>query len=183
MKLESLAISSPAFVIALFSRINHFLDHLLGRDISRRYRFAVAGAPGFGVTEVVLALGFLVFYGRFVVLHASFSSPGLLGLDVLSLVVGVTASFVVNERITINVPRSSDSPGGRLRGFLEFQAVSGVGNMGIIVVQLLLFAAPNVSPILGSIMGAIVTYPMVYFVSVQYVWRGSRQDCDRYRRT
>src|SRR5579862_3029924 len=73
--------------------------------VVRTFRFAIAGALGFGVTEAVLTVGLLLFYGKLGVPHASFSSVGLLSLDVLSLVVGVTASFVVNERITVSVPK------------------------------------------------------------------------------
>ena len=127
---------------------------------------------GFGVTEAVLTIGLLLFYGKLGVPHASFSSLGLLSLDVLSLVVGVTASFVVNERITVNVPKApAKGAGSRFERFLKFQAVSGVGNTGIIVVQLLLLATLAVSPLLGTIIGAVVTYPVVYFISINYVWK------------
>jgi putative flippase GtrA len=54
---------------------------------------------------------------------------------------------------------------------MKFQAVSGVGNTGIIVVQLILLTALDISPILGAIIGAIVTYPIVYFISIKYVWK------------
>ena len=127
---------------------------------------------GFGVTEAVLTVGLLLFYGKLGVPHASFSSLGLLSLDVLSLVVGVSASFVVNERITVNVPKvSAKGAGSRFGRFLKFQAVSGVGNTGIIVVQLLLLATLAISPLLGTIIGAVVTYPIVYFISIKYVWK------------
>jgi putative flippase GtrA len=139
--------------------------------VIKTFRFAIAGILGFGVTEAVLTVGLLLFYGKFGVPHASFSSVGLLSLDVLSLVVGVTASFIVNERITVVVPKGDDSPGNRFRRFLKFQAVSGVGNAGIIVVQLVLLTALEISPILGTVVGAVVTYPIVYFISIRYVWK------------
>ena len=104
--------------------------------VVKTFRFAIAGALGFGVTESVLTVGLLLFYGKLGVPHANFSSLGLLSLDVLSLVVGVTASFVVNERITVNVPEvSGKGVGSRFSRFLKFQGVSGVGNAGIIVVH------------------------------------------------
>jgi len=140
--------------------------------VVKTFRFAIAGALGFGVTEVVLAVGLLLFYGKLGVPHASFSSLGLLSLDVLSLVVGVSASFVINERITVKEPKvATDELGDRFSRFLKFQAVSGVGNTGIIVVQLILLTALEISPILGTIIGAIVTYPIVYFISIKYVWK------------
>ena len=71
--------------------------------VVKTFRFAIAGALGFGVTEAVLTIGLLLIYGRLSVPHASFSSLELLSLDILSLVVGVSASFFINERITVNV--------------------------------------------------------------------------------
>jgi putative flippase GtrA len=143
--------------------------------VLKTFRFAIAGALGFGVTEAVLTIGLLVFYGRLAVPHASFSSVGLLSLDVLSLVVGVSASFIINERITVKLPKPSASGAeSRFERFVKFQAVSGVGNTGIIIVQLVLLTAFDISPLLGTIIGAIVTYPVVYFISISYVWKGQQ---------
>jgi putative flippase GtrA len=138
--------------------------------VVRTFRFAIAGVLGFGVTEAVLTVSLLLIYGKLGVPHASFSSLGLIGLDVLSLVLGVSTSFVINERITVNVPKAMDNSGKRFRRFLRFQAVSGLGNAGIIVVQLILLAALEISPLLGTIIGAVVTYPIVYSISIKYVW-------------
>jgi putative flippase GtrA len=153
---------------------------VVGSDVvkpERRYgfvktlRFAIAGAVGFGVTETVLTIGLLVFFGKLSIPHASFASPALLGLDVLSLVIGVSASFLVNERITVHVPKTvRGEEANRFKRFLKFQAVSGIGNAGIVVVQLILLATFEVSPLLGTVIGAIVTYPVVYFISIKYVW-------------
>jgi glycosyltransferase 2 family protein len=137
--------------------------------IVKTFRFAIAGAAGFGVTEIVLAMGLFVFYGKLSLAHASFASPALLGLDVLSLVIGVSASFFINERITVHMLKSVQRE-DRFRRLLKFQAVSGVGNTGIIVVQLGLLATLEVSPLLGTIIGALVTYPIVYMMSIKYVW-------------
>ncbi len=143
--------------------------------VVKTLRFAIAGAAGFGVTEVVLTVGLLIFFGNLSIGHASFASPALLGLDVLSLVIGVSASFFVNERITVQVPKTvMDEEAKRFKRFLKFQAVSGIGNAGIIVVQLVLLAILEVSPLLGTVIGAIATYPIVYFISIKYVWRGQR---------
>jgi len=145
--------------------------------VVKRIRFAIAGAVGFVVTEVVLTTGLLVFFGRLSIPHASFASPALLGLDILSLVIGVSASFIVNERITVHIPKIMKGEGAnRFKRFLKFQAVSGVGNIGIVVVQLLLLATLELSPLLGTIAGALVTYPPVYYISVRYVWKAHRQD-------
>ena len=159
---------------ATASEAGREIENLENRfGVVKTFRFAIAGALGFGVTEVVLTIGLLLFYGKLSLPHASFSSPALLGLDVLSLVIGVSASFLINERITVHVPKTVK--GGemkRFRRFLKFQGVSGVGNIGIIVVQLLLLATFEIEPLLGTIIGAVVTYPVVYFISIRYVWKG-----------
>lgn len=54
--------------------------------------------------------------------------------------------------------------------FLKFQAVSESGNVGIVLVQLLLLATLSVTPLVGTVVGAIVTYPMVYMISIWFVW-------------
>ena len=143
--------------------------------VVKTFRFAIAGIVGFGVTEAVLTIGLLFFYGKLSIPHASFASPALLGLDVLSLVIGVSASFFINERITVHVPKTvKGEEATRFKRFLKFQAVSGVGNTGIIVVQLVLLATLEISPLLGTVIGAIATYPIVYFISIKYVWKAHR---------
>ncbi len=57
--------------------------------VVKTFRFAIAGVVGFGVTEMVLTIGLLGFYGMVSLSYASFASPGLLGLDILSLLIGV----------------------------------------------------------------------------------------------
>src|SRR5271170_4634977 len=139
--------------------------------VVKTFRFAIAGAVGFGVTEAVLTIGLLVFFGKLSLPHASFASPELLGLDALTLVIGVSASFLVNERITVHIPKAANGEdASRFKRFLKFQAVSGIGNIGIVVVQLVLLATLEVSPLLGTIAGALVTYPPVYYISIRYVW-------------
>jgi putative flippase GtrA len=96
-------------------------------------------------------------------------------LDVLSLVIGVSASFFINERITVHVPKPVKSDeANRFKRFLKFQAVSGLGNAGIIAVQLALLATLEISPLFGTVIGAVVTYPVVYFISIKYVWKAHR---------
>ena len=154
------------------------IEHEVGKletkyPVVKTFRFAIAGMLGFGVTEAVLTIGLLLLYGRLSVPHASFSSLELLSLDVLSLVIGVSASFVVNERITVTVNKDlKERFGNRLHRYLKFQAVSGVGNIGIVIVQLILLTTLAMSPLLGTMVGAVVTYPIVYFISIRYVWKG-----------
>jgi putative flippase GtrA len=145
--------------------------------VVKTLRFAIAGAVGFVVTEVVLTIGLLVFFGRLSIPHASFASPALLGLDVFSLVIGVSASFLVNERITVHVPKAAKGDEmNRFKRLLKFQAVSGIGNIGIVVVQVALLATLDLSPLLGTIVGALVTYPPIYYISIRYVWKAHKTD-------
>jgi putative flippase GtrA len=144
-------------------------------SVVKSFRFAIAGVIGFCVTEAVLTLGLLFFYGKLSIPHESFTSPALLGLDVLSLVIGVSASFLINERITVQISKvAKGEEASRFKRFLKFQAVSGVGNIGIIVVQLVLLAIFELSPLLGTVIGAAVTFPVVYFISIKYVWKAHR---------
>jgi putative flippase GtrA len=144
-------------------------------SVVKSFRFAIAGLIGFCVTEAILTIGLLFFYGKLSLPHESFASPALLVLDILSLVIGVSASFLINERITVHISKiASGEEASRFKRFLKFQAVSGVGNIGIIVVQLVLLATFAFSPLLGTIIGAVVTYPVVYFISIKYVWKAHR---------
>jgi glycosyltransferase 2 family protein len=143
--------------------------------VVKTFRFAIAGAVGVGVTGIILTIGLIAFYGNLSFLHANFALPALLGLDALSLVIGVSASFFINELITIHVPKTvKNEVENRFTRFLKFQAVSGAGNTGIIIVQLILLATLEVSPLLGIITGAAVIYPIVYFISIKYVWKARR---------
>jgi glycosyltransferase 2 family protein len=146
-------------------------------DVLKPFKFAIAGAIGFAVTELVLTLGVLVFYGKLSIQRANFASPALLGLDVLSLAIGVSASFIINERFTVHLPKTGkNGDENRFKRFLMFQAVSWVGNTSMIVVQLVLLAILEVSPSLGIIIGAVVTYPIIYFISIKYVWQAQWTD-------
>jgi len=158
------------------TRVEREVDKLEVRyGVVKRLRFAIAGAGGFGVTEVVLTVGLLVFFGQLSIPHASFASPALLELDVLSLVVGVSASFFINERITVHMQKAKKGGGaGRLKRLVKFQGVSGIGNTGIVLIQLALLATLELSPLLGSVIGAIATYPLVYYISIRYVWHRTR---------
>jgi len=35
-------------------------------------------------------------------------------------------------------------------------------------------ATLELSPLLGSVIGAIATYPLVYYISIRYVWHRTR---------
>ena len=140
--------------------------------VVKTFRFAIAGALGFGVTEVVLTIGppphlreaerssREFFLGRT-------PQPGC------PVARDRRLRFLPHQRTDNGQrPGSCDRVEEQVSRFLKFQAVSGVGNTGIVVVQLLLLSALEVSPLLGTVVGAVVTYPIVYFISIKYVWKG-----------
>jgi len=56
---------------------------------------------GFLIAEGILVLGVIFFYHTAKVRSVGFSSPSLLGLDVLAFGVGATSAFIINERVTV----------------------------------------------------------------------------------
>ena len=144
--------------------------------IFRMVKFGVASASGFLIAEALLVIGVLLIYHRFLIPSNTSTSPILIGLNVFSFVIGVTAAFFINEKFTVRNelnnlrPRESGSVGARL---LKYEGVNGAGNAVIIVVQLVLLSLFGLPPFLGSIVGAIVSYPMVYVVSMRVIWKTS----------
>jgi putative flippase GtrA len=136
----------------------------------RSARFAAASLIGFLVTELVLSLGLFALYGRFTLPRTTFPAAGLIVLDVVSLTVGVSVSFLINERMTFR-PHDLEAVGSRSARYLKFQAVCWTGNLGIIAIQFLLLAALGVSPVLGELAGTVITFPLVYLISTRSVWR------------
>jgi putative flippase GtrA len=143
------------------------------QGLLRAAQFGVAGVIGFLTLEAVLLVGLYVVYGRADLSSGLYSSPSLLGLDVLASFVGVTVGFFVNERTT-----ARGAPVLKTRGvwnmavrLLKFQGVYVVGNAITIGVQLGLLGAFALSPVVGNIVGAIVAYPPSYLIAMRLVWR------------
>ena len=86
----------------------------------------------------------------------------------LAFGVGVTAAFVINERVTVRA--RGDGRAGWLARWGKYQLASLLGNVLIVAVQLALLAAVSLSPVFGSIVGAVVSYPVTYAVSMHFVW-------------
>ncbi len=135
----------------------------------RAVKFAIATGLGFLIAEAVLVLGVIAFYHTTTVPGIS-ESPTILGLDALALGVGSTAAFLVNERVTVTKHDSRTSASWPVR-WVKYQLAKLLGNILVVVIQLALFAAVSLSPIYGSIVGAILTYPLTYAVSMVFVWR------------
>lgn len=143
-----------------------------GRGILRIAKFAVASGLGFLVAEAILAAGVVAFYHSSKVPSLDFS-PSLLGLDALAFGVGATAAFVVNERVTVRDQGEQQGKGRAswLVRLCKYQLSSLLGNIVVVGVQLALLAATSLSPVFGSVVGAIVSYPVTYLVSMRFVWR------------
>ena len=137
--------------------------------ILRIIKFAIATGLGFLIAEGILILGVFVLYHAIEVPGIS-DSPTILGLDALALGSGSTLAFLVNERVTVTKYDSRTSASWPVR-WAKYQLAKLLGNIIIVVVQLLLLVAVALSPIFGSIVGAIVSYPVTYAVSMRFVWR------------
>jgi len=139
----------------------------------RVVKFAVASGIGFLIAEGILVLGVVAFYHDTKVPSVAFSSPSLLGLDALAFGVGVTAAFLINERVTV-VGQGAERRRGRVSWLVrlcKYQLASLVGNVVIVAVQLALLATVSLSPVYGSVVGAVVSYPVTYAVSMYFVWK------------
>ena len=135
-------------------------------------KFAVASGIGFLIAEVVLVLGVITFYHSTQVPSVAFSSPTILGLNALAFGTGVNAAFMINERITVK-GLGNERKKGRVNWFArwyKYQLAALLGNVVIVLVQLALLATISLSPVIGNITGAIVSYPVTYFVSMRFVW-------------
>ena len=135
----------------------------------RAVKFAIATGLGFLIAEGILVLGVFALY-RAIEVPGLSSSPTILGLDALSLGVGSTAAFLINERVTVTKYDSRTTSSWLVR-WGKYQLAKLLGNILIVVIQLALLAAVSLSPIYGSIVGAILSYPVTYVVSMTFVWR------------
>lgn len=159
----------------LFPNGSRGLDRILKRySISRVAKFAVAAGIGFLISEVILFLGALGLYHAIAVPGLVNTSLAILGLDALALGTGSTVAFVINERVT--VPAEESGRGGRegrrnwLTRWNKYQLAALSGNCIIAGVQLLLLITLSLFPAYGSIVGAIVSYPVTYAISMRFVW-------------
>ena len=138
-------------------------------SVFRIAEFAIASAIGFFVTEVILILSVLAFYHSTQVPRNTNSSLAILGIDALSFGIGVTVAFIINEHVTIKGGPQKGSTSWIVR-WGKYQLASLLGNIIIIIVQLGLLATISLSPVYGNIVGAIVSYPVTYVISMQFVW-------------
>jgi putative flippase GtrA len=148
------------------------------RELDRKYRvlrlaqFGIAGIIGFLALEAILVAGLYAVYGD-VNLPSDFaSSPALVALDVFASVIGVVVGFFVNERTTVrNVARARKGRRDTLLRLAKFEGVYALGSAITIGVQLSLLAWLALSPAIGNVVGAVVAYPVSYFISMRVVWK------------
>ncbi len=135
--------------------------------------FVISSGIGFVVAEVILTIGVLLIFGSISVKTDVFASPVLITLDIFSLIIGVTVSFFINQTSFKWAELIGSAPALFTR-LLKFQLVSLGGNVLIIVIQLLLLREYSISPSVGSVIGAVATFPLTYLFSMRYVWEISR---------
>ncbi len=144
---------------------------------ARRYldlkivEFAMAAGAGFLLNLVVLSLGLIVIFHSSIVSRAGDPSPAVLGLDVLALCAGDTLAFTINESLTVRGRVEGKGAVSWLARWGRYQMAAWMGNAIITVVQLASLLAFALAPASGSILGAVVSYPITYFVSMRFVWR------------
>jgi len=138
------------------------------------FQFGLASALGFLVAEAILAIGVIAIFHAIDVPGFATSSRTILGLDILAFGIGVTVAFAINEKVTFtHQEEGSNGWKSRIYRWGKYQVASLIGNLIIVIVQLVLLGLVSLSPVIGSIAGAIVSYPMTYALSTYFVW-GSR---------
>ena len=151
------------------SRVGSLRGLLRRSAFLRVVKFAIATGLGFLIAEAILVIGVFEVYHDIAVPGLS-DSPTILGLDALALGVGSTVAFLVNERSTVGRFESRTTASWPVR-WVKYQFAKLVGNLIIVAIQLVLLATVSLSPIYGSVVGAILSYPVTYAFSMVFVWR------------
>ncbi|MGA2666109.1 MAG: hypothetical protein ABSF83_14305 [Nitrososphaerales archaeon] len=138
----------------------------------RIVKFAAAAGIGFMINETVLVLGILAVYHRIEVPSLLGASLVILGLDALALGTGDTVAFIINERVTVKGLDAHERKGwfNWLTRWSKYQLAALMGNLIIVAVQLALLATVSLFPAFGSVVGALISYPVTYTVSMHFVW-------------
>ena len=137
-------------------------------------QFGLASALGFVVAEAILIIGVIAIFRAVDVPGFAASSRTILGLDILAFGIGVTVAFAINEKVTFTRREVvGNGKKSRIYRWGKYQVASLFGNVIIVFVQLMLLGLISLSPVIGNVAGAIVSYPMTYALSTHFVW-GSR---------
>lgn len=135
--------------------------NVLISNIIRVAKFSTVGIFTFGIEETVIGLGY------------TFLGPAyLIPVNVLSILLSVTASFLLNENWTV---RHEGYHGGYFVGlawrWLKFQGVYVVGSAVGVIVQLTIYHTYGLHPVLANMVGALAGYPINYFSTMFFVWK------------
>lgn len=150
-------------------------------DLDKKYgifklaKFGIASVTGFLLAEAILTVGALGLYGTVSVPKGAFSSPAYVALDIGALALGVFLAFILNERFTVHV-QPTHKPGlanSRAARLLKFEGVNAMGNAVAIGVQFALLVMLSMAPVIGNVVGSIVSYPVTYVISMHFVWKPS----------
>ena len=141
--------------------------------IFRAAEFGIAGAVGFLVAELLIISGLYALYGTANVSSSLSYSPTLIYLNIFAFVIGVSVGFFVNEKTTVRSIARQEKKGikNTMIRLGKFQGVYTLGNAITIGMQLAFLAILALSPAIGNIIGAIVDFPVSYFISMRIVWK------------
>lgn len=137
---------------------------------SRIVRFGLASGIGFLVAEGILAVGVAIFFQSSAATGTGRWASAVLVLDAISFGTGVTIAFVINEYVTVRGPTLRAGWTSWLLRWSKYQASSLLGNVVLVGVQLVLLAWISLNPAIGSLAGAIISYPVTYLFSMRFVW-------------
>ncbi len=135
-------------------------------------KFATGSGIGFLDSEIVLALGTYLLYRQLSPPRGAFFSPLFIAINVIAFVVGVTVAFFINESLIARGEGRKISYSFRsvLVRLGKFQLIFLAGNLVMVAVELILLKSFGFPAELGLILGAIVSFPISYFFSMNFIW-------------
>lgn len=134
---------------------------VLASNLIRGSKYSAVSVLSFGVEEGILALG-LYTAGFYYIIP----------VNVAAVFTSVAFGFFLNEWWTVR--NEGVHEGGRRGLFyrmLIFQIIYAAGSAVGILVQLAIYYAFGINPVIANIAGALAAYPMNYVTSLLVVWR------------
>ena len=128
----------------------------------RAAKLAAGSGVGFFDTEVTLIVGSFLLYGKPDAPSNPSYSPIFLILNIIAFLVGVSVAFFVSDSLILGENREEINLRRSLARLGKFQLIFLVGNLAMVAVELLLLRA-LFPPVLGTIVGAIASFPLSYF--------------------
>jgi putative flippase GtrA len=159
----------------LRGKINR-LEHRYARAFQAA-KLATGSGIGFLDSEIVLALGTYLLYGKLSASPNAFYSLNFLFLNIAAFVIGVSVAFFVSDALILQNPlRRRTGIRKTLEKLGKFQLIFLVGNLMMITAEILLLKELALPPVLGMIIGALVSFPISYYFSMHFVWQVSRDE-------